>query len=98
MLLQLLAVLKRPLKPLHNLLFLRAQSIGIFRVYGREIRVEEPVFFSTQVNGSLLIVNSVQQRPVLQMKCLLSPDDLAFHFELDNRDRLMDPEIHLHLF
>ena len=97
MLLQLLAAQERAFQALHHFLFLLGQRIRILRVNGREIHIQHRVFLSIQGNGSFLIIDPVEQRPVLHMKSLLPLDNLSLHLELDHGDCLMDPQVHLHL-
>ena len=55
------------------------------------------VFLPVQRDGSLLIVNPVKHPPVFHVKVFLTPDDLSLHLELDHGDRLVNPQVHLHL-
>ena len=98
MLLELPAVLERSLETVHDFFFFFAESIRIPGINSRKIRIKKLVFFSVQIDSPLFIINPVEQRPVLKVKRFLTPDDLPLQLKLNNRDCLMDPQIHLHFF
>ena len=97
MLLKFLAVGERLFQTFHDILLFFCQHVRIFRIYRREICIQELILFSLQLYCSFLIIDPVQQCTVIEVERLLSLNDLSLNFKLYNGYCFVDPEIHLHL-
>jgi len=95
--LKLLAAHKGLGEPFHDLRLLVCERVGIRRIHGREIFVQKLVFCAIQINGSLFVIDPVEQISAFQAEFRMLSDDLSLRLKLDHRDSLVHFQIYLPL-
>ena len=91
--LQLFTMHKCMTKTLYHLLLFFRKAVWICGIHCGEVRIPHGIFHTADVHGLFLIINLVQQKPVVHPELWPSSDKLALQFELDDGDGLM----HFHI-
>ena len=74
-----------------DVVFLGSQLVGVGGIHRGEVAVQHGVDFAVQVDGLVLIVDFVQQQPVLHAKFRTAQHLLALQLEEDNGDGFVHP-------
>ena len=89
MFLQLVAVQERGLQRTNKLIFARSQLIRIPGIVRRKVGVLQGIILAVDLDGSLLVVDFLQQSPPLHLVFGMALDHLSLDLELDHRNRLV---------
>ena len=89
MFLQLVAVQERGLQRTNKLIFARSQLIRIPGIDRRKVGVLQGIILAVDLDGSLLVVDFLQQSPPLHLVFGMALDHLSLDLELDHRNRLV---------
>ena len=79
--------------PFHYLLLIRSKCIGILGINGRKIGIVHRIFLTICHNRLLLIINFIEQQPVIHQEFRMLHNDLSLQLELHNGNCLMNLHI-----
>ena len=74
-----------------DLAFLRGQGVGVRRIHSGEVAILHGVGLAVDGNGLFLVVDLIQQQPVVHAVFRVTHDLLTFQFVEDDGDGLIHP-------